>query len=118
MRLARSLNALASFTPERFEDIRRNIDPEWIDQALHATDSATLRRRRLPAAQVIWLVIGMALFRNRSFQDIVAKLNLALPGRMPHREVEQCGGGASAAGGRAGAMDLHAFGRRLGPRER
>src|SRR6266704_3084945 len=83
MRLAVSLNALASFTPDGFEDVRRNIDPEWIEQALHATGTATVRHRRLPAVQVIWLVIGMALFRNRSIQDIVAKLNLALPGRKP-----------------------------------
>jgi hypothetical protein len=81
MRLAASLEAVASFSPERFEDLRRDIDPEWIDQALHATGTATLRRRRMPAVQVIWLVIGMALFRNRSIRDIVAKLNLALPGR-------------------------------------
>lgn len=33
----------------------------------------------MPAEQVIWLVIGMALFRNRSIQDVVNKLNLALP---------------------------------------
>lgn len=83
MRLAASLNTLASFIPDGFEDVRRNIDPEWIEQALQATGTATVRRRRLPAVQVIWLVIGMALFRNRSIQDIVAKLNLALPGRTP-----------------------------------
>src|SRR5260370_6132051 len=83
MRLAAALEAVASFSPESFEDVRRDIDPEWIDQALHATGTASLRRRRLPAAQVIWLVIGMALFRNRSICDIVAKLNLVLPGRTP-----------------------------------
>lgn len=83
MRLAASLEAVATFSPENFEDLRRDIDPEWIDQALHATGTATLRRRRLPAVQVIWLVIGMALFRNRSIHDIVAKLNLVLPGRAP-----------------------------------
>ena len=83
MGLAASLKALAVFAPEKYEDVRRNIDPEWIEQALHATGTATVRRRRLPAIQVIWLVIGMALFRNRSIQDIVAKLNLALPGRTP-----------------------------------
>lgn len=84
MRLAASLSAIASLVPDvRFEDVRRNIDPEWIEQALHATGTATIRQRRLPAIQVIWLVIGMALFRNRSIQDIVAKLKLALPGRTP-----------------------------------
>lgn len=80
MSLAESLAAVASFTPEKFEDLRRNIDPEWIEQALQATGTATVRHRRLPAVQVVWLVIGMALFRSRSIHDIVGKLNLALPG--------------------------------------
>jgi Insertion element 4 transposase N-terminal/Transposase DDE domain len=83
MRLDAPLVAVASFTPEKFEDLRRNIDAEWIEQALHATGTATIRRRRLPAAQVVWLVIGMALFRNRPIHDVVAKLNLALPGPTP-----------------------------------
>lgn len=46
---------------------------------LQATGTATVRSRRLPAEQVVWLVIDMALFRNRSTQDIVNKLDLALP---------------------------------------
>jgi len=58
---------------------RADVDPEWIDQALAATGTATLRRRRLPAEQVIWLVLGMALHRNRSIVEIVNKLDLALP---------------------------------------
>jgi hypothetical protein len=80
VRLAESLATVAAYTPEQFEDIRRNIDPEWIEQALQATGTATLRRRRLPAVQVVWLVIGMALFRDRSIHEVVGKLNLALPG--------------------------------------
>src|SRR5436190_23851510 len=58
---------------------RADLDPEWIDQALAATGTATLRRRRLPAEQVIWLVLGMALHRNRSIVEIVHTLDLALP---------------------------------------
>ena len=80
MRLRDSLEAVAEVSPETFEDLRRNMDPEWILQALEATDTATVRNRRLPAEQVVWLVIGMALFRNRSIQEVVNKLDLALPG--------------------------------------
>lgn len=58
---------------------RADLDPEWIEQALAATGTATLRRRRLPAEQVIWLVLGMALHRNRSIVEIVHTLDLALP---------------------------------------
>jgi hypothetical protein len=84
MDLDRSIASVATFAkPPEFEDLRRNIDAEWIEQALRATGTATLRRRRLPAEQVVWLVIGMALFRNRSIHDIVSKLDLVLPGVTP-----------------------------------
>jgi hypothetical protein len=81
MRLGEALEHVAARAPERFDDVRRHIDPEWIEQALHATGTATIRRRRLPAIQVVWLVIGMALFRNRSISELVGELDLALPGR-------------------------------------
>jgi len=44
------------------------------------TGIATVRRRRLPAEQVIWVVLGIALFRDRPLEDVVSKLDLALPG--------------------------------------
>lgn len=63
---------------EDFTRFRDSIDPALIEQALAATGTATLRRRRLPAAQVVWLVIGMGLLRNRPIHDVVDKLDLAL----------------------------------------
>jgi hypothetical protein len=87
MRLEESLSNVAALASARgefkFQDLRRNVDREWIEQALQATGTATVRRRRLPAEQVVWLVIGMALFRNRSIHDIVSKLDLVLPGESP-----------------------------------
>jgi hypothetical protein len=83
MRLEESLAEVVTFAPEKFDDVRRNIPVEWIEEALLATGTASLRRRRLPALQVVWLVIGMALFRNRSIVEIVDKLDLALPGQTP-----------------------------------
>lgn len=63
-----------------FDRLRKSINPDWIESALEATGTATLRRRRLPAEQVIWLVLGMALYRNRPIDDLVARLDLVLPG--------------------------------------
>jgi hypothetical protein len=63
-----------------FDRLRDSIDPVWIEQALEATGTATLRRRRLPAEQVIWLVLGMALYRDRPIDELVEKLDLVLPG--------------------------------------
>lgn len=69
-------NAVA---PADFSRFCARIDPAWVEEALLATGTATVRRRRLPAEQVIWLVIGMALLRNESIDRVVAMLDLALP---------------------------------------
>src|SRR4051812_7182017 len=79
MRLAGVLETTAFVVPSEFEGFRKHIDPEWIEEALVATGFASLRRRRLPADQVIWLVLGMALMRNESIGRIVTMLNLAMP---------------------------------------
>lgn len=42
-----------------------SLDKAWIEEALKATGRASIRRRRLPAEQVIWLVLGMALYTNQ-----------------------------------------------------
>jgi len=57
-----------------------SLDPDWIEEALAATGTATIRRRRLPAEQVVWLVIGMCLFRDQSMREVVSMMDLALPG--------------------------------------
>jgi hypothetical protein len=53
---------------------------EWIESALAHTDKASIRRRRLPAEQVVWLVIALALYRHRSVRQVISELDLALPG--------------------------------------
>ena len=63
-----------------FEFFSETLDAEWITQALQATGSATIRRRKLPAEYVVWLVIGMALLRDRSIREVVRHLDLVLPG--------------------------------------
>lgn len=63
-----------------FEELANSIDPDWIEEALEATDTATIRKRRISAPQVVWLVIAMALFRHLSITDIVEHLQLVLPG--------------------------------------
>src|SRR5690349_8200126 len=66
---------------ELLDRFRASLDPDWIDEALTATGAATVRRRRLPAEQVVWLVLGMGIYRNKPITEIVAELDLALPGR-------------------------------------
>ena len=51
----------------------------WIEEALAATGTASIRRRRLPAEQVVRLVIALALYRHQSMPEVLATLDLALP---------------------------------------
>lgn len=64
-----------------FEKVAKSTDPVWIEEALELTGTATVRRRRLPAEMVIWLVLGLALFRNDSIANVLRMLDLALPDR-------------------------------------
>jgi len=68
-----------------FELFSETLDAEWIAQALRATGTATIRRRKLPAEYVVWLVIGMGLLRDRSIREVVRHLDLVLP-TGPRRE--------------------------------
>src|SRR2546428_9074062 len=68
--------------PASFEQFSAAIDPQWIADALGATGAASVRRRKLPAEHVVWLVIGMGLFRDRSIAQVVHHLALVLP--TPH----------------------------------
>jgi hypothetical protein len=79
MHLCEVLRVVASSKGDSIETFSRHLDPQWIEEALVATGTATVRRRRLPAAQVLWLVLGMALFRDKSIQAVADSLGLALP---------------------------------------
>jgi hypothetical protein len=82
-----------------------SIDADWIRAALEATGTASVRRRRLPAEQAVWMVIGMSLYRDRPIFDVVDSMDLALPGRGPLAR-----SAVSAARARLGAEPLeHLF---------
>lgn len=72
------LDAVGDLSPDAFDRFSQLIPAVWIEQALQATGTASLRRRRLPAERLIWRVIGLALFRNEPIWHIVRQLGLAL----------------------------------------
>lgn len=57
----------------------QHLPYEWIAQAVAYTGKASIRQRRLPAEQVVWLVIALALYRHQSISEVVDDLDLALP---------------------------------------
>lgn len=66
---------------DRLEALKQHLDPAWVEEALQWAGTTTIRRRRLPADQVVWLVIGMALMRREPLEYVVDMLDLALPDR-------------------------------------
>ena len=58
-----------------------DFDCRWVQLALEQGDTAKLRNRKLPPEAVVWLVIGMALFRDHSIADVVRRLELVVPNR-------------------------------------
>ena len=70
MTLAQALEFTASFTPEAFPRLTQHLDPVFIEEALLATGTATIRRRRLPADWTVWLVIAMALMRDWPITEV------------------------------------------------
>jgi len=70
---------LQSEVPTAFKRFGRLLDATWIDRALEETGTASVRLRKLPAQLVVWLVIGMGLFRDRAIQEVVSHLGLVLP---------------------------------------
>lgn len=80
MNLDDALHEVAAVSDgDRLEGLKRHLNPDWIEEALAASGIVTLRRRRLPAEQVIWMVIGMGLIRGQPIEEVVDKLELALP---------------------------------------
>lgn len=81
--MALDLASVLAFTPEAFVSLGKHLCPEWLFEALSAggcgEKSAQMRKRKLPVERALWLVIAMALFRDRSIEAVAQHLSLALP---------------------------------------
>jgi hypothetical protein len=74
-----ALEFTSDFSPTSFPNLTRHLDPAWIEEALASTGTATLRRRRLPAEQTVWLLLGMAVMRDLPITMVAQKLDVVLP---------------------------------------
>jgi hypothetical protein len=64
-----------------FDRLAQHVPEAWLEEALEAAGVATIRKRRIPAERVVWLVVGMALFRNLPIEDVLRRLEIALPAK-------------------------------------
>jgi len=74
-----ALEFTSEFTPRSFPNLISHLDPAWVEEALLSTGTATIRKRRLPAEQTVWLVLGMAVMRELPITAVAQKLDIALP---------------------------------------
>ncbi|NUN16717.1 MAG: IS4 family transposase [Myxococcales bacterium] len=89
-----------------FEQFSQAIDMKWVNQALSAAGTKSIRKRKLPSNAVVWLVIGMALFRDRAIPSVLKYLGLGDSGEQPKSDST---GGPVTSGGIVRARD------RVGP---
>lgn len=73
-----NIDELQSFSEQSL--FTQHIPTEWIESALLLSTKASIRRRRLPADQVLWLVLGMAIFRNEPIEEVAQRLNICSEG--------------------------------------
>ena len=61
-----------------FEKLRKGLSRDLIDQACAEADLPDRRNRRLPSGVVVWLLVGMAIFRKESIQAVALLFNIGL----------------------------------------
>lgn len=84
---AEALEYTAQLTPQAFPKLTQHLHPAWVEEALLATGAATVRRRRMPAEQTIWLLLGMAVLRDLPITMVARQLDVALPAHDGSRTV-------------------------------
>jgi hypothetical protein len=77
---AEALEFTSEFTPEAFGQLTESLDPTWFEEALLTTGTGTIRRRRLTAERMMWLILGISLLRNWPITEVARRLEIALPG--------------------------------------
>lgn len=74
-----ALEFTSDFTARGWPNVIKHFDPVLIDEALAATGTATIRKRRLPAERTVWLMLGMSVMRDLPIAAVARQLDIALP---------------------------------------
>lgn len=76
MNLSQNLDLTLQQTLPSLSHFKELIDLNWIEDCVNQTGKASIRKRKLPAEHVVWLVIGLALFRDQPIWYVVQQLKL------------------------------------------
>jgi hypothetical protein len=75
-----ALEFTSDYTARAWPNVIKHFDPILIEEALAATGTATIRKRRLPAERTVWLMLGMSVMRDLPIAAVARQLDIALPG--------------------------------------
>lgn len=84
MQLSNALSQVSQNSFSEFTELNELLDPSIVDAALAQSGVATIRKRKLPMEQMVWAVVGMALFRKMSMRQLVNQLDIILPNGEPY----------------------------------
>ena len=84
MQLSSALSQVSLNNFTEFTGLNKLLSPELVADALSQAGVATIRKRKLPMEQMVWAVIGMALFRKYSMRQLVNQLDIMLPNGVPY----------------------------------
>lgn len=76
MLVSQALDIINNFKPEQVETLADLLPLELIEEAYKLTDTVTLRNRKLTLESMAWLLIGMAIYNDKSMADIVNILDI------------------------------------------
>lgn len=74
-----ALEFTSDYTAHAWPNVLKHFDPVLIEEALAATGTATIRKRRLPAERTVWLLLGMSVMRDVPIAAVARQLDIALP---------------------------------------
>lgn len=76
MHVSQALDIINNWKPNQVETLADLLPVELIEEAYQLTDTVTLRKRKLTLESMAWLLIGMAIYNDKSMADIVNILDI------------------------------------------
>ncbi|UXI00145.1 IS4 family transposase [Photobacterium sp. TY1-4] len=76
MDVSQALDIINNWKPNQVETLADLLPLELIDEAYSLTDTVTMRKRKLTLESMVWLLVGMAIYNDKSVKDLVNQLDI------------------------------------------
>lgn len=76
MDVSQALDIINQWKPSKVETLSDLLPLDVIEKAYSLTDTVTMRKRKLTLESMVWLLVGMAIYNNKSMKDLVNQLDI------------------------------------------